>query len=54
MRLRHRSRHRATHGVACHLCLGTGKVPFMDNHFDMWMVPCHACQGAPSEAADAG
>ena len=54
MRLRRRSRNRVTHGNACRLCLGSGKVPFMNNHFDLWMVPCHACQGARSEAAAAG
>lgn len=46
MRLRRRARDRVTRAAACRLCLGTGKVPCIDNHFDLWMVPCRACQGA--------
>ena len=47
MRLRRHAPDRTTHGAQCHLCLGTGTVPYMGNHFDLWMVPCHACQGPP-------
>lgn len=54
MRLRRRPRHHGSHGGNCRLCLGSGKVPYMGNHFDLWMVPCHACQGARSRAAAAG
>lgn len=31
------------HESACRICLDTGRVPYVDNHFDLWMVPCTAC-----------
>lgn len=35
---------------ACRQCLDTGRVPFTDNHFALWMVPCTACRGRPARA----
>lgn len=44
MRLR-RMRDHATTGPSCRLCLGSGRVPYAGNHFQLWMVPCHGCRG---------
>lgn len=29
---------------ACRYCLDSGRVPYTDNHFAVWMVPCEACR----------
>lgn len=39
---------------ACTLCLDERRVPYVGNHFDMWMVPCHACTGHPADAGSRG
>lgn len=38
--------------LACRQCLDTGRVPYTDNHFALWMVPCEACRprSAPASA----
>lgn len=46
MRLPRRSRGTTKTRPGCHVCLDSGKVPYVDNHFDLWMVPCQLCHGA--------
>lgn len=54
MRLHSRPDRRTRPGSRCRLCMGSGRVPYVHNHFDLWMVPCHACLPGSGPAGPPG